>query len=311
MEWIKIGQVKGLIERINWSSSHAQVPTLLLKEDRLRVYFATRPRQDLTLTTFCDLDLNDLTRVLYVHDKPILDLGIPGTFDQHGIMQSSIISRDGLVYLYYSGWCRSVGVPYNNYTGLAISEDGGDTFRKAFQGPVLDRTPTEIYSATSPEVYFNGKWHMWYCSGTAWHSINDKLEHAYDIKYASSDDGKIWNQTGKVVIQQHDEFEAITKPTVLELNGEYHMWYCYRGSVNFRDGSEAYKIGYAKSKDLRAWSRNDAMAGITISSNGWDSTMVAYPAVIKIGSEVFLFYNGDGFGKNGFGFAKLSLKMDQ
>ncbi len=43
---------------------------------------------NITLTSFCDLDLNDLSNVLYIHDKPILELGDPGTFDQYGIMPS-------------------------------------------------------------------------------------------------------------------------------------------------------------------------------------------------------------------------------
>jgi predicted GH43/DUF377 family glycosyl hydrolase len=307
MEWIKNQNIKGLIQRINWSSSHAQVPTLLLMKDRLRVYFATRPKQDLTLTTFCDLDLNDLSNIMYVHDRPILDLGEPGTFDQHGIMPSSIVQKDGLVYLYYSGWCRSIGVPYNNYTGLAISEDGGKTFKKPYKGPVLDRTKFEIFSATSPDVYFNGEWHMWYCSGTNWHLVNEKLEHTYDIKYAISNDGRNWEQTNTVSIKQVDEFEAITKPTVIKINDSYHMWYCYRGTFNFRNGNESYKIGYAQSIDMKNWIRKDSEAGIEKSLNGWDSEMVAYPAVIKLLDGYYMFYNGNSFGKEGFGFAKLNL----
>src|SRR5215831_526086 len=112
MEWVKKGLIDNVVERILWAKSHAQVPTLLLKKDRVRVYFATRPQSDLTLTTFCDLDINDLSKVIYVNDKPILDLGEPGTFDQFGIMPSSIIEKDNIIYLYYSGWSRSVGVPY-------------------------------------------------------------------------------------------------------------------------------------------------------------------------------------------------------
>ena len=307
MEWIKSGKIEGLIDKIDWSNSHAQVPTLLLKKDRIRVYFATRPRQDVTLTTFCDLDINDPSNIIYVHDKPILELGTPGTFDQHGIMPSSVIENDGKVYLYYSGWCRSVGVPYSNYTGLAISEDGGISFRKAYLGPVIDRTKFELYSATSPHVHYNGKWHMWYCSGTNWHEIDNKLEHTYDIKYAFSENGLDWHQDNQIAIRQKNEFEAITKPTVLSLNGLYHMWYCYRGSFGFRDGNEGYKIGYAISKDLINWKRRDEDSGISISENGWDDQMIAYPAATQIGDSVYLFYNGNSFGKEGFGYAKLKF----
>jgi sucrose-6-phosphate hydrolase SacC (GH32 family) len=307
MEWIKNGLVNNVVEKIGWAVSHAQVPTLLLKKDRLRVYFATRPEPDITLTTFCDLDLNNLTNVIYVHKEPVLSLGEPGAFDQYGIMPSSIIEKDNIVYLYYSGWSRSVGVPYNNFTGLAQSTDGGTTFRKVFRGPILDRTKFEPFSATSPEVYYNGKWHMWYCSGTNWHNIKDKFEHTYDIKYATSTDGLNWNQNNITSIPQRNEYEAITKPTVIKLNEKFHMWYCYRGTFDFRKGEDSYRIGYADSIDLINWVRKDEQAGIHLSDNGWDSEMNAYPAVISIGKNIYMFYNGNSFGKYGFGFAQLKL----
>ena len=305
MKWIKKGLIAGVIDKINWAISHAQIPTLLVKKDRLRVYFASRPSNDITLTTFCDLDLEDFSRVLYVHPEPILKLGEPGTFDQYGIMPSSVIEKDGLIYLFYSGWSRSVGVPYSNYTGIAISEDGGTTFVKKFRGPVLDRTKFEIFSATSPEVYYDGKWHMWYCSGTNWHLVDKKFEHTYDIKYASSEDGLNWQQHNQSAIHQKNEFEAITKPTIIKIGEKYHMWYCYRGTINFRGGENAYRIGYADSDDMMHWTRKDENAGIGITEGEWDDKMMAYPAITKINGEIVMFYNGNEFGKKGFGYATL------
>lgn len=306
MVWRTIGFIDSVISRLSWSKSHAQVPTILELEDRIRVYFATRPRQDMTYTTFCDLDKNDLMKVIYVHDMPILELGGPGTFDQHGIMPSAVIEKDGVVFLYYSGWCRSVGVPYNNYTGLAISEDGGTTFKRKFLGPVVDRTPTELYSATSPCVYYDGNWHMYYCSGTHWHAIDDKLEHTYDIKYASSFDGIRWVQNGRIAIPQKDSYEAITKPSVIYDRNIYHMWYCYRGSTHFRGGENSYRIGYAKSKDLNHWERMDDEVKFLPDNTGWDDKMKAYPAVFRLDDETYMAYNGNDFGAAGFGLAKLS-----
>jgi predicted GH43/DUF377 family glycosyl hydrolase len=306
MKWIKQGHLFKPEPGHEWMKTHAQVPTVLLKKDRLRIYFSSRPQKTLSLTSFVDLDINDLSKVIYVNQKPILQIGTPGTFDEHGIMPASIIEKDGRVYLYYSGWQRAVGVPYNNYTGLAISKDGGQTFFKYNAGPIIDRTPKELYSATSPCVYFEkGVWHMWYCSGTDWKKINGRKEHTYDIKYASSQDGKNWVQQNKTVIFQRDEYEAITRPTVIKMDGLYHMWFCYRGSKSFRDGDDSYRMGYAYSVDLVNWERDDKKAGIDVSANGWDSQMIAYPCVAKIKDQIYMFYNGNAFGEEGFGYAIL------
>ena len=81
------------------------------------------------------------------------------------------------------------------------------------------------------------------------------------------------------------------------------MWFCFRGSHDFRDGADAYRIGYAHSDDLQQWHRADDRAGMPPSESGWDSTMIAYPAVVTTGGDTLMFYNGCDFGRDGFGYA--------
>jgi hypothetical protein len=54
---------------------------------------------------------------------------------------------------------------------------------------------------------------------------------------------------------------------------------------------------------LQHWERKDDAAGIAPSDTGWDSAMIAYPAVIAIENRTLMFYNGNGFGVSGFGYA--------
>ena len=306
MNWQKKGLIfsPGMMD--GWMKTHAQVPTPLVCDGFIRVYFSSRPERRLSLITFVDLDINDPARILYINPDPILEVGKPGTFDEHGIMPSSVIRDGANVYLYYSGWSRAASVPYTNSTGLAVSEDGGKSFRKLSQGPILSRGLHNPYSATSPCVLKDGDtWHMWYCSGTGWVEMDGKYEHIYDIKYAHSIDGVRWVTFGNAVIKQKTEFEAITRPYVVKAEDGFHMWFCYRGSHNFRDGANAYRIGYAYSEDLQQWHRNDDEARINVSDTGWDSKMVAYPAIVKIDNRKIMFYNGNGFGTDGFGYAVL------
>ena len=46
-----------------------------------------------------------------------------------------------------------------------------------------------------------------------------------------------------------------------------------------------------------------AAAGITTSETGWDSTMICYPFVVTVDDRTLLFYNGNGFGQTGIGYA--------
>ena len=304
--WGKKGRIFTARGQSGWMHSHAQVPTVWQKDqDTLRIYFATRPQPGLSLTTFLDVSASDPSRILYVHDRPILEPGRPGTFDEHGIMPSCIVEHDKRIYLYYSGWSRCVGVPYNNLTGLAVSDDG-ENFTKVCEGPVLTRTPLEPFSATSPFVMKHGAhWLAWYCSGTGWQEIDGRMEHQYDIKRADSNDGLWWCQSATVSLPCRDGMEALTRPTVIKLNGRYHMWFCSRGMTDFRDGAASYHMGYATSDDLVSWTRCDEQAGIGPSESGWDSLAIAYPCIIKVDTKLLLFYNGNGFGVSGFGWAVL------
>lgn len=307
MKWQKKGLLFLPSKAGGWMKTHAQVPTPLVCDGFIRVYFSSRPERKLSLTTFVDLDIDDPAKILYINPDPILELGKPGTFDEHGIMPSSAIRDGDNVHLYYSGWSRAVSVPYTNSTGLAVSEDGGKTFRKVSEGPILGKSLHDPYSATSPCVLKDGKnWHMWYCSGTGWLEIDGKYEHIYDVKYAHSDDGVAWVPLREAVIRQRTKQEAITRPFVVKRADGYHMWFCYRGSHDFRDGVNAYRIGYTYSKDLQIWIRDDDKSGITPSASGWDSKMIAYPSIVEVKGRELMFYNGNDFGADGFGYAVLN-----
>jgi len=306
MKWIKKGKIFSVDGNCGWMNSHAQIPTVLVLEDRLRVFFSTRTIPTESKTTFLDLDIKDPSKVLYVHDKPLLDNGKLGTFDEDGVMPAGVIKKDNKIYLYYSGWSKRCSVPYSNLTGLVISEDNGYTFKRIGDGPILSTNIFEPYSATSPHVFFeNNLFHMFYCSGTDWIKKSDKYEHTYDIKYAFSKDGIHFKQDGKSIVKSTSNKEAITRPVITKNNNLYHMFFCYRGSDDFRDGEDAYRIGYAWSDDLKKWHREDENAGIDVSEDGWDSKMIAYPYVVETFYGTYMFYNGNGFGQSGFGYAVL------
>jgi hypothetical protein len=55
------------------------------------------------------------------------------------------------------------------------------------------------------------------------------------------------------------------------------------------------------------WSRDDAAHGLPAAAAGWDSSMTCYPFVTAFDDRVHLFYNGNGFGRSGIGYAQLEL----
>ena len=281
-----------------------QGPVAIVMGDRIRIYFAARGIDGRSYPGYLDVSTKDPTRVLAVRDEPIMSFGPTGTFDDEGIMPAcALFVGDGL-WMFYSGWNRRVTVPYHNTTGIARSADHGQHFERMFDGPILDRTPMDPYMAVTPWVMRDDVlWRMWYVSGLGWVNIEGRLEPIYGIKSADSVDGVGWNRSGNLVIPLRHPCEAMARPTVIKRDDRYHMWYCYRDSVDFRDGKGSYQIGYSFSLDAITWMRADDRAGIQKSSDGWDSKMQCYPYVVETEEHLYLFYNGNGFGQSGIGCA--------
>ena len=304
--WVRKGRIFTTEDYPDWAGTHAQVPTPLLYDDRIRVFYADRNSNGKSYTTYVDLDRADPSKVLYCHKEPIIGFGAPGTFDDDGAMPSYALRNDGNVWMYYSGWNRGVTVPYRNSVGIAVSDDDGTTFRRLYEGPVLERCPEEPYIAVTPSIVREGDmWKMWYISGTRWVEVEGKYEPVYVIKYCYSNDGISWTRPNHLCIKPSHDTEAFSHPNVIKDGDLYRMWYCYRNSHDYRDGAGAYRIGYAESKDGLDWTRMDDVHGLPKSAEGWDSTMTCYPFVMKIDNRIVMFYNGNGFGRTGFGYAVM------
>ena len=310
-KWNKKGLIFSPNERHDWMYSHAQIPFPVDFGDFIRVYFATREKyigtQVRAYGGFVDLDKKNLKNILKVSDKPLIDLGDLGEFDEHGSMPCSVVKHNGEYYLYYVGWQRRVSVHYDWEIGLAKSIDG-ERFKKISRGPLMGPTLDEPYLNSTPIVYKLSEtdWHMFYHTGKKWIKEGDKLESQYIIKHATSKDGINWKRNNKQVLPLKVKNECQTSPSIFEKDGLYHMLFCFREGLDFRnDRDKSYRIGYASSKDLFNWERNDNMVGIDISSSGWDSEMIEYPHVTKINNKYIMFYCGNHFGKEGFGFAEL------
>lgn len=309
-KWTKKGLIYCPCGEKGFDVSHCHKPTpLILDNQTVRVYFGVRDKMSKTRTTFIDLNANNLSEVKYIHDKPVVDLGKIGCFDDSGANVCSVVRRDGKIYMYYIGWNPSTTVHTRNSIGVIFSEDNGLTFHRMFDGSILDRDKFEPYYTGAVDVKYDEEdhiWKMWYTSGSEWKTINGRPEIFYHIKYATSSNGIDWNKAYTTCIKPENDYECTARPSVIKENGRYRMWYSKRNMVDFRTNYlNGYRGGYAESDDGIHWYRKDNEFGLDISdcSSAWDAQAIAYPYVMRIRGQLVMFYNGNGFGKTGFGYA--------
>lgn len=300
--WIKKGLLFAPEGNSSWLHSHAALPVV----DGNRVYFSGRDKQGRAQVGFFETG-PEFDKVNRVSEHPVISLGPLGAFDDSGVTTSWIVNHDGKKYHYYSGWSLGVSVPFYFFVGLAISEDGGETYKRVSPSPVLERNEIDPYLTASPCVLVeDGRWRMWYVSGTGWEIKDGRPRHRYHIKYAESSDGIEWKRDGFVCINYRSDDEyAISRPCVVRDGSLYRMWFASRG--------DSYRIGYAESRDGLNWTRKDHESGIDVSADGWDSEMVAYPYVFQREGDYCMLYNGNDYGRTGIGAAILQdyrMKQD-
>ena len=312
--WKKLGKIFDPrdLTHDSWMKEFAQSPSALVGDTTVRVFFCSRPApsadgQFISHITFIDLDRHDLLRIVRICERPVLELGGYGTFDEFGTYPVSVIRHGNEIRAYYAGWTRCESVPFNAAIGLAVSRDGGETFQRAGEGPVLSYTPDEPFLLGSPRVrQFGSNWQLWYVSGKDWKMVDGKPEPLYKIRMATSDDGLHWVRVGRdLIVDKLGAHECQACPDVSFRNGHYHMFFSYRYMRNYKGREGGYRIGYASSSDMLHWKREDERVEIKLSESGWDSEMVNYPNLFELDGSTYMLYQGNGMGRAGFGLAVL------
>jgi hypothetical protein len=316
MKWRKLGKIFDPTEHHlpNECVQFAQSPQALVFDDFVRVYFSTRcldrTGKFLSHVAFVDFDKN-LRHIINISNQSVIDLGGLGCFDEHGIFPINVVRHGERVLAYTCGWSRRVSVSIETAIGFAVSSDRGRTFKKVGDGPIMGPSLYEPYLVGDAFVkIIDNTFHMWRIFGTSWKRFgsDELVDRTYKIGHAVSTDGINWSeQNGIPIIPDKlgpDECQAL--PTVVQIGHRYHMLFCYRHSFDFRSNIDrGYRIGHAWSDDLSAWVRDDGDLVVQGTAGEWDGDMQCYPHVFECDGRVYLLYNGNEFGKYGFGLAEL------
>lgn len=300
MLWKKLGLIFAP-GRADWMATHAQNPLPeALGDGVFRVHFASRDRLNRARGGYFDFEIRNPFKTLAASGEPTLDLGELGAFDDAGVMPSSRIDVGAAKWMYYTGWSKTVDVPFAFHIGLAISGNEGVTYTRFSRAPVLGRNHHDPFITGAPCVIReNGTFRMWYIAATKWEHAEprSKPRHYYTVKYAHSADGFVWETSDHLCIDYAKDEYAIARPVVFRQGHAYTMWFTYRG------GNNTYRVGTAESTDGVSWLRHEEPLGIDVSPDGWDANMICYAHPIVHDGTLYALYNGNDYGATGIGLA--------
>lgn len=316
MKWRKLGKIfdPTVCALPHNCKAFAQAPQALVLPDRVRIYFTSREMEASTGKYLGHVVFVDMSKtfdtVLQVSQHQVLGLGELGTFDEHGIFPMNVVPVGDAVYGFTSGVNRRVSVPVDGAIGLAVSHDQGHTFERLSEGPVIAASLREPCLVVDPFVKIvDGVFHMWYVYGLGWKQFaeDDLPGRIYKIGHAVSKDGIDWKKEDRQILPNRlSEHECQALPTVIDFDRAFHMFFCYRQASDFRKNVQrSYRIGYASSTDLVNWVRDDEQYALVGTAGEWDSDMQCYPHTFRCDDQIFMLYNGNEFGKYGFGLAVL------
>jgi len=143
--------------------------------------------------------------------NPIMDAGPPGSFDDVGVMPSTVMVRNGLYQMWYTAG-RDTG-QLNNWDwqlGYAESDDGLSWTRRP--EAILEGNHYEV---VAPSVFFDGsRYHMWY-----------EALGGGEIYYAVSPDGINWTTYWANPVLGGDRQYEFPNVLVDADTGVLQMWY--------------------------------------------------------------------------------------
>lgn len=301
MKWRKMGLIYRPDGRSSWAKHSALTPTpIVLDADTVRVYVGFRDDAGVSRIGFVDIDASDPTRVLGVSKEPALDIGIPGAFDDNGVILGEIVGDGRQLKMFYVGFQLVQKAKFLAFTGLAVSDDGGVSFTRVKRTPILDRSDEGVYIRTIHSVVVeDGVWRVWYAAGSSWTLIGGRPYPSYHIRYTESRDGITFADEGTVCIRPEGDEYRIGRPRVSRRGNGYWMFYT-KGTLR-----KEYMPGYAASENGIKWTRMDGDVGISCSAGGWDSEMLCYPTVFRWSDRTYMLYNGNNYGETGLGYAVL------
>ncbi len=307
MEFVRRGKIcDSSTFDLAWFRKNAMVPVPWMKsESVIRLFLTMCDEKNVGRIGYVDVSASNPSEILGYSKSPLIDVGMPGTYDDNGVVTSCVLEDGGKLYHFFSGYELSAKIPYKIFCGVAESEDGGESFRKLNKASILPPIDEELFNRCAPYVRREGDgYRMFYLgdAGNMWRT--DKRGHKvpmYTLKTLCSQSLDKWPlEAGELVMPFEDEEECgITLPNIWRDGDGYKMIYSIR-RVN-----AGYTLGYSESVDGAHFVRRDSELSITGAKGEWESEMTCYAELITVAGRTYMFYCGNHYGMGGIGWAEL------
>jgi len=305
MTWRKMGRIYCPEAKSGWAQHSFMTPTPWMRNSTtIRLFGGIRDDRGVSRIGWIDVNSADPTQIKATSCRPVLDLGAPGMFDDNGLILGDVLEvSQHELRLYYVGFQLVEKAKFLAFSGVAISQDRGDAFKRHQSTPILDRCPQGNFIGALHSIAKlpSGDYRAWISRGRGWQELDGRKYPQYDCWTLTSADGLHFdNALAKQIIIPHREEYRIGRPRANPLAD---------GTWELRATSDTLTKQYATfrftSPDGINFTRTEDVELPRGTPGSWDGEMTCYPAYIRTPDGArFLFYNGNDMGRTGVGVAR-------
>ena len=300
MKWENFGLLYKPESNFDWMTSHATLPTVLQTDaHNFKIFYSTRDISGRSHTTYVDLNFLKWKPGILLKNKrklPCFSPGPMGHFDDSGVQVSSFIKSGKFLYAYYLGWTRKVNVPFSAEIGIAIV-DNYYNFKRVQKLPIYKKSELEPLTFGYPTIFQRNNTIFMYYDGIDEWNENNPDDYKFDLRLAIMRKGT-WTYSDKIVFYNNN-YKAITRPSFIKLQNELIMLY----SCN-TNGKYQLQASYQSKFKKNLWIRKKNFI-FDSSGQEWDSEEQVFCNIFKYQKDFYMVYNGNNYGKTGFGISKL------
>ena len=282
--------------------SHMMAPAALpiVSDNEIEVFIGGWNER--SISSIYSVKINTET-LQYVYGTAQLRLapGKPGNFDENGVFPASIIMDGPKWMLSYTGFQLGHQIPHYNFGGLASPNRQNQLLDRLSMAPFLDRadeglsvraglTAVDLGSERKPN------WISVYAAGSSFEKINGKLRPNYNIFRQNCSPYDL-THSGELILSCLESEHGVGRP-YLQIYGELVLLFYTRRMRNF-----SYLPGLCVSSDRGSTFKrmDNLLLNLSPRLCEIDDEMQYFPSPLIHDDKLYVFYNGNEFGKKGMG----------
>jgi len=280
--------------------SHASNPVVVpLCETLCRLFFNARDERNRSEVYSLDFDISTF-KVVEGSLKQQLGVGLSTpSYCRDGISLGSYFELNSKKYLGFMGWHVPAGQHWVGEIGLLELDDRLNVVELG-RSPWIPISDEDPISLSYPEVTFeNDRTFVWYGTTKSWDAGNGEMLHVIE-RSEISPTGKV-SKTHTTVDFVLGKAQAFSRPSFVKFQNVNLLGYSVRGN------SDKYRIAIREVTYSDSYCNFESAFSFEPEGSDWESEMVEYPFLFKFKEKLYMFYNGNGYGKTGIGVCQLLI----